>query len=69
MNDYIVSQDVKTGRWYCHVKGFPYVPCFGSICESKAEALEYAKMYNGLPHKVEKIENERRAKYGTCDDL
>lgn len=69
MNGYTVSQDSKTKLWYCHLKGYPYVPCFGSFCDTKADALEYAKMYNGLPHRVEKIEKERRAKYGTYDSL
>lgn len=56
---YTVSQDKKTGLWYCHMRGFPYIPCFGSFCEKKSDAMEYAKMYNGLPHRVEKIEREK----------
>ena len=56
---YTVSQDQKTGLWYCHMRGFAYIPCFGSFCEKKSDAMEYAKMYNGLPHRVEKIEKEK----------
>ena len=36
------------------------MPCFGSFCEKKTEAREYAKMYNGLPHKVNEIERRRK---------
>ena len=43
INNYIVSQDNKSGLWYCHMKGFPYIPCFGSFCEIKSDAMEYAK--------------------------
>ena len=38
---YEVSKDDKSGLWYCHMKGFPYVPCFGSFCEKKSDAMEY----------------------------
>lgn len=57
---YTVSQDKKSGLWYVHQKHFPYIPCAGTFCEKRSEALEYAKMYNGLPHKVGKIEEKRR---------
>ena len=56
MLKYVVSQDSKSKLWYCHKEGFAYVPCFGSFCERKSDAMEYVKMYNGLPHKVEQIE-------------
>lgn len=56
---YTVSQDSKSGLWYGHMKGFPYIPCFGSFCEKKSDAKEYAKMYNGLPHKVNEVEKRR----------
>ncbi len=59
---YTVSQEPKTKMWYCHMRGFPYIPCFGSFCERKSDAMEYAKMYNGLPNKVEKIEASRKAR-------
>lgn len=61
MGKYVISQDKENGLWYCHMEGFPYVPCFGSFCEKRSDAREYAKMYNGLPHKVEAIERRKRA--------
>lgn len=57
---YTVSQDRKSGAWYCHQKGYPHIPVFGSISDKKWVAMEYMKMKNDLPHKVEQIENERR---------
>lgn len=62
MRNYIVSKDSKSGLWYAHMKEFPYVPVFGSFSEKKTEAMEYAKMYNGLPNKVEEIEQRRKEK-------
>lgn len=35
----------------------------GSFSEKKSEAMEYAKMYNCLPNKVEKIEERRKAEW------
>lgn len=60
---YTVSKDSKTGMWYAHLDGFAYVPVAGSFCEKKADAREYAKMMNGLPHRVEQIEQRRRAEW------
>lgn len=57
---YTISQEKTTGLWYCHLEGFLYVPCMGSFCEKKSDAREYAKMYNGLPHRVEKIERQKK---------
>lgn len=57
---YTVSQDKKSGLWYAHLKGFDYIPYFGSFCEKKSEAMEYAKMLNGLPHNAEKVERSRK---------
>lgn len=56
---YTVSKD-KNGRWYAHMKGYPNIPVFGSISEKKSEAMEYAKMYDYLPNKVEQIEQKRK---------
>lgn len=44
------------------MKGFPYIPIMGSFCENKNEAMEFAKMYAGLPHRVSEIEKKRNAK-------
>lgn len=33
---------------------------FRKFCEKKSEAMEYEKMLNGLPHKVEQIEKRRK---------
>jgi hypothetical protein len=49
MGAYTVSKDVKSGLWYCHMKGYSYIPVFGSFSEKKSESMEYAKMYNNLP--------------------
>lgn len=56
---YTVSKD-KSGRWYAHMKGCPNIPVFGSLSEKKSEAMEYAKMYDCLPNKVEQIEQKRK---------
>lgn len=46
---YIVSHsfDKVTGEkfYYCHLEGYPYVPCFGSI-GTKQHAENFAKMMN-----------------------
>jgi hypothetical protein len=60
MGAYTVSKDVKSGLWYCHMKGYSYIPVFGSFSEKKSESMEYAKMYNNLPNRVEKIEQNRK---------
>lgn len=59
---YTVSQDKQSGMWYAHMKGFPYIPIIGSFCEKRSEAMEFAKMYAGLPHRVSEIEKKRNAK-------
>lgn len=58
MKNYIVSQDRKSGLWYAHMRGYQHVPVSGSFSEKRRDAAEYAKMYNGLPHKVEEIERK-----------
>lgn len=32
-------------QWYCHMKGYPYIPVFGSI-GTKAEAAAVCRAYN-----------------------
>lgn len=63
MKKYIVSKDAKSGLWYAHREDLPYVPIGGSFSEKKSESKEYAKMYMGLPNKVEQIEEYRREKF------
>lgn len=63
MKKYTVSKDIKSELWYAHMKGFDYVPIAGSFSEKKSEAMEYAKMYNNLPNKVEQIEQRRKEKF------
>ena len=63
MRGYTVSKDTKSGLWYAHMKGYAYIPVSGSFSEKKSEAMEYAKMYTGLPHKVEEIEQRRKEKF------
>lgn len=42
------------------MRGYQHVPVSGSFSEKRRDAAEYAKMYNGLPHRVEEIERKRR---------
>jgi len=60
---YTVSKDVKSGLWYAHMRGYPHIPVGGSFSKKKSEAMEYAKMYNLLPNKVEEIEARRHAEF------
>ena len=60
MKEYIVSQDKKTGLYYAHQKDFDYIPVSSSFSKKRTEAMEYAKMYNNLPNKVEEIEQRRK---------
>lgn len=63
MGNYTVSKDSKSGLWYAHHKNYSYIPVSDSFSEKKSEAMEYAKMYNGLPHKAEQIEERRKQKW------
>ena len=63
MKKYIISQDEKTGLYYAHPKGFDYIPVSGSFSKKRTEAMEYAKMYNNLPNKVEEIEQSRKEQF------
>lgn len=63
LGGYTVSQDRRSGMWYAHHKKYPYIPVAGSFSEKKSEAMEYAKMYNGLPNKVEQIEQQKKEKF------
>ena len=63
MKKYIVSQDKKTGLYYAHQKDFDYIPVSSSFSKKRTEAMEYAKMYNNLPNKVEEIEQSRKEQF------
>lgn len=43
---YVVSFDKKCGMWYAHMRGFPYIPVFGSMSESKSRALAVMRERN-----------------------
>lgn len=55
--NYTVSKYKDSGLWYAHMKGYAYVPVFGSF-GSKKKATEYAKMMDGLPHNLGDKSNE-----------
>ena len=63
MKQYTTSKDSKSGLWYAHQKGFDYIPVSGSFSKKRTEAMEYAKMYNNLPNKVEEIEQSRKEQF------
>lgn len=42
---YVVSKDEKSGAWYCHQRGYSYIPVFGSIGD-KRKAKKVCKIYN-----------------------
>lgn len=69
MKNYIVSKDTKSGLWYAHHKNYAHIPVCGSFSEKKSEAMEYAKMYNGLSHKVDEIEQRRKEKFENKTEL
>ena len=43
---YVISYDSSGGFWYCHKRGFPYIPVFGSI-GSKSKATKICRIMNG----------------------
>ena len=59
MTNYTVSKDLKSGMWYAHHRNYSYIPVVGSFSERKSDAMEYAKMMNYLPNKVEEIEQRK----------
>ena len=42
---YVVSQDKKSGAWYCHLQGYQYIPVFGSVGD-KDKARKVCDMMN-----------------------
>lgn len=43
MLGYIVSKDMKSGMWYAHKKGFPYVPISGSFSNKNQNQMNMQK--------------------------
>lgn len=48
---YTVSQDEKSGLWYVHKAGFPWIPLFGSFRKTKKAAQRIAADCMALPLK------------------
>ncbi len=42
---YMISQDKQSGMWYCHKRGYKYIPVFGSIGK-RAQAAKIRDIYN-----------------------
>lgn len=42
---YVISQDKKQGFWYCHKRGYPYIPVFGSLGD-KEKAQRVCRLMN-----------------------
>lgn len=45
MLKYVISQDKKSGVWYCHMQGYPNIPVFGSVGDKK-QALKIMRERN-----------------------
>ena len=48
---YTVSKDEKSGLWYVHKAGFPWIPVLGSFSKSKKTAQKHAAACMALPLK------------------
>jgi len=48
---YTVSKDEKSGLWYVHKAGFPWIPLLGSFRKSKRAAQRIAADCMALPLK------------------
>lgn len=42
---YVISQDQKSGAWYCHRRDYPKTPVFGSIGD-KDKAMQVCRTMN-----------------------
>ena len=54
---YVISQDQKSRAWYCHGRGYPKIPVFGSI-GNKEKASAVCRIMNdslGYGKKVGKL--------------
>lgn len=48
---YTVSKDEKSGLWYAHKVGYPWIPVLGSFSKSKRAAQKHAADCMALPLK------------------
>ena len=55
VTNYVLALETKSGLWYVHPRGYPYIVAEGFF-KDKQIAREYLKMRNFLPNKVEQIE-------------
>lgn len=46
---YTVSKDEKSGLWYAHMVGYPWIPLLGSFSKNKRTAQKYAADCMALP--------------------
>ena len=63
MKQYTTSKDSKSGLWYAHQKRFFIHSYCWQFFREKSDSMEYAKMYNNLPNKVEEIEQKKKEKF------
>lgn len=64
---YVVSKDSKSGAWYCHMEGYPYIPVFGSIGDKK-KALAVMRERNGNVGLQKKATEKRKYRNGGDED-
>ena len=48
---YTVSKDEKSGLWYVHKAGFPWIPVLGTFSKTKRAAQKYAADLMAIPLK------------------
>lgn len=55
---YVISQERKSGAWYCHKRGWPNIPVFGSVGD-KEKAAETCRIRNSSYGYGRKVSYER----------
>ena len=60
MTRYVVTKEDKTGLYYIHREGFPWIPVFGSFTKNKAQATKMAANYSGYVTVEEYRKAQRR---------
>ena len=48
---YTVSKDEKSGLWYVHKTGFPWIPVLGTFSKTKRAAQKHAADLMAIPLK------------------